>query len=778
MVDIRSQTKKAFPAVVIIKKDSIMSQIIDKIKREVLSRINLLSEFESWGCFKFTGKQSVKGFMPCFSPFREEKNPSCGLNVDNSSSYAGMLKIFNSSGPRQVIQFFDLARELNPTYSGREFIDILKAYADKVGIEFEDYKPKPKVKKDIGEIVAIYDYLDVNDNLVYQVCKYQKPNSKNKTFRQRHPAPNSTKLKPVWIWNMQGIIPVPYLLKNILNNKTIFGVEGEKDADSLTKLGLPAFTLLGGAGKWYPEVLPYFKDKNIILLPDNDALGREHMERLAHVFIETAASIKIVELPGLEQKGDISNWIASGGTKEKLLDLCKKTLVYEATEDPIDELNLKHAVIKVGGKVRILDETNDISGCPNVQFLTEYDFKTLYANRKVSNPLAGQKGQPKHIQLATAWLSSSKRRGYQGIIFEPQIKNDKFYNLFNGFAYQPICGDWSLFKNHIFENICSKNLRDFDWLMSWLARIVQKPGGKKPGTAVVLRGERGTGKGVFVEIFGKIFGHHFLQVTNSKQVTGQFNAHLKNCLLLFLDEAWFAGDKSSESVLKGLITSDRHMVELKGKDAFMVSNHVNCIVASNSSWVVPVGNKERRFFLLDISNNHIQDHKYFQAISNQMYLQNGISAMLYDLLLIDISKHNLREAPKTKGLFDQLLQNLSSFEQFWFEKLISNNDLGNFDSETNENNMIQKSKLHDEYINYCNRMGLKYILSLSIFGKNLTKYCDFDVKQKLGSEQKYVRFYVFPEKTACRNQFSKQVGMKIDWESSQVEKIKNEVDKI
>ena len=747
-----------------------MSQTIDDIKRKILSKLNLESEFLSFG-INMTGKPSPKGWIKCPSPFNADKLPSCGVCIDNASSFAGYLRIFNSSGPRQAVGFFDLARELSPICSGKEFIEILKYYANKVNVECDLKTKKKTPAAPKGKIIATYDYCDLSGKLIYQVCRL-----KPKSFRQRRPDP---KTPEKWIWNMSGITALPYHIKNVVDNKTIYIVEGEKCADDIIdKLKLPATTMHGGAGKWYPEVLPYFKDKNIILLPDNDNIGKEHMERLAYTFSETVASIKIVELPDLEPKGDISNWIASGGTKEKLLNLCKKTLVYEATEDPIDGLNKTHAVIMVGSKIRILYETKNIFGRPDIQFLTEYDFKTLYANHKIPNPLAGQRGQPKHIQLATAWLGSFKRREYQGIIFEPQVKNDKFYNLFNGFTYQPAPGDWSLFKNHIFENICSKNLRDFDWLMSWLARIVQQPGGEKPGTAVVLRGDRGTGKGVFVEIFGKIFGHHFLQVTNSKQVTGQFNSHLKDCILLFLDEAWFAGDKSSEGVLKGLITSDRHMIELKGKDAFMVSNHVNCIIASNSSWVVPVGNKERRFFLLDISNEHIQDHKYFQAISNQMYKQNGISAMLYDLLSIDISKHNLREAPKTRGLFDQLLQNFSSFEQFWFEKLISNTELGDFDSGTNENNAIQKSKLHDQYVDYCNKMGLKYILSLSIFGKNLTKYCDFDVKQKLGSEQKYVRFYIFPEKTACRNQFSKQVGMKIDWESSQVEKIKNEIDKI
>ena len=738
---------------------------IDDVKREILSKLNLESEFSSFG-INLIGKPSPKGWIKCPSPFNPDKFPSCGVNVDGHSSFGGYLRIFNDSGPRHAIGFFDLAYELGPC-AGKEFIEILKYYADKAGVEF-DYEPtkkkEPKAPK--GKIIAIFDYKDESGTLIYQVCRLQP-----KSFRQRRPDPRNP---DSFIWNMEGVIPIPYHINNVIDNKTIYITEGEgKCDDFINSFDLPATTFVGGAGKFWSEVLPYFNGKHIILLPDNDDPGKEHMTRLAGEFVKTAASVKILELPGLEPKGDVSDFISAGGTKEALLDLCKKTLNFEASECPIDELNKTHAVIMIGGKVRVLFETKNFSGRPDIQFLTEYDFKVLYANRKIPNPLAGTaKGQPKHIQLATAWLGSAKRREYRGIIFEPQIKNDKFYNLFSGFAYHPVYGDWSLFKKHIFENICAGNLSDFDWLISWLARTVQQPGGEKPGTAVVMRGERGTGKGIFAEIFGKIFGHHFLQITNSKQATGRFNAHLKDCLLLYLDEAWFAGDKGSEGVLKGLITSDRHMIELKGKDAFMVSNHVSCIVASNAAWVVPVGNKERRFFLLDVSNAHIQDYQYFKAISDQMYKSGGISAMLHDLLAVDISKHNLREVPKTTGLFDQLIQNFSSFEQFWFEKLLSSSDIGYIDGFKTS---ILTTQLYDQYADFSKKINAKYILTPAVFGKNLSKYCDVEVRQRLNSDQKYARFYFFSDKTTCRQQFSKQIGIKIDWKILRAENIDDEV---
>lgn len=737
---------------------------IDDIKREILSKLNLQTEFEFFG-IKLIGKPSSKGWIKCPSPFNPDKFPSCGVCVDNSSSYSGFLRIFNNSGPRQAIGFFDLARELNPNCMGKEFIEVLKFYADKTSVEF-NIKNNKKTIKPKGKIVATYDYVNLSDELMYQVCRL-----KPKSFRQRRPDPQSS---GAWLWNMEDVSALPYYIRNVTDSQTVYIVEGEKCADDLIeKFLLPATTFHGGAGKWYPEVLQYFQGKNLILLPDNDTPGKEHMQRLAHAFKATAKSVKIIELPGLQPKGDISDWIIAGNTKDQLLDLCKKTFEVEEIEDPIDELNRTHAIVIVGSKVKILYETIDIDEKPDIQFLSDYDFRILYANRKVPNPLAGQKGQAKHIPLPNAWLNSPKRREYKGIVFEPkETKETNFYNLYRGFAYQPIKNDWSLFKNHIYENICNNNVFYYDWLMVWLARIVQDPGGKKPGTCVVLRGERGTGKGVFVEIFGKIFGHHFLQVTNSGQITGRFNSHLKDCILLFIDEAWFAGNKSTEGVFKGLITSDRHMVELKGKDAFMVSNHVNCIVASNNDWVVPVGNKERRFFVLDVSNRRIQNHEYFAAIHDQMFNQGGIEAMLYELLNIDILQHNLREAPKTKALADQRAYTKSSFESFFEDDILNSN------FELCGKNGVMKSKFYNLYTDFCKKINTKYIMTPAIFGKNLLKYCpEVEIIQKRDVD-KMIRFYVFPEKNRCRELFNKILGPENSYEINKKSTIQIEIDGI
>jgi hypothetical protein len=115
---------------------------IDEIKREILSKLDLESEFSSFG-IRMIGKPSPKGWIKCPSPFNPDKIPSCGVCIDGSSNFAGYLRVFNNSGPRQAIGFFDLAREIGPC-SGKEFLDILKYYADKTGVEFDYNGTRPR----------------------------------------------------------------------------------------------------------------------------------------------------------------------------------------------------------------------------------------------------------------------------------------------------------------------------------------------------------------------------------------------------------------------------------------------------------------------------------------------------------------------------------------------------------------------------------------------------------------------------------------------------------
>lgn len=119
------------------------------------------------------------------------------------------------------------------------------------------------------------------------------------------------------------IYKLPEVLQAVKTGETIFIPEGEKDCDNLAALGLTATTSPMGAGKWRPWYAENLKGANVVILPDNDGPGRKHSQQVAQSLHGKAASIKVLELPGLTETGDVSDWLENGGVKEELLRLAQ-----------------------------------------------------------------------------------------------------------------------------------------------------------------------------------------------------------------------------------------------------------------------------------------------------------------------------------------------------------------------------------------------------------------------------------------------------------------------
>jgi len=185
------------------------------------------------------------------------------------------------------------------------------------------------------QIVATYDYLDEDGELAYQAVRLEPgPDGAPKTFRQRRPDG-----KGGWIWNLQKtrlvLYRLPELLDSAIDGRAAFLVEGEKDVETLRSIGLCATTNAMGAGKWRPEYSEVLQGRDVFILPDNDDIGRKHAKEAADSLSGAAASVKIVELPGLGPKGDVSDWlILPGNDKERLLELVKAAKPYRAEKAP------------------------------------------------------------------------------------------------------------------------------------------------------------------------------------------------------------------------------------------------------------------------------------------------------------------------------------------------------------------------------------------------------------------------------------------------------------
>lgn len=329
----------------------------------------------------------------------------------------------------------------------------------------------------------------------------------------------------------------------------------------------------------------------------------------------------------------------------------------------IREMNDKHAVLlQEGGKALILSwEASEIDPTRQTPVLQTFaDFGRRYMNRFVEIPKGDE---TKLVTYSDHWLKNPNRREFLSLRFfpgQPEVV-DNYLNMWRGWAMEPVAGNWQLMKDHVLKVLADGNQAYADYILNWAAWAVQNP--EFPAeSALVFKGKPGTGKGIFARTLKKLFGQHGLQITSPTHLTGNFNSHLRDCCLLFADEAIVPGEKKAESVLKGLITEPEIPIERKRIDLVAARNHLHIIMASNEEWVVPAGMDDRRFAVFNVSDAHKQDHVYFRALAQQME-EGGYAAMLHELLNRDIGDwHPRQNIPQTEALREQKELSLNAFD--------------------------------------------------------------------------------------------------------------------
>lgn len=626
-------------------------------------------------------------------------------------------------------------------------------YLEGFGVEDAIWNGKPAVK---------IPYFDVDGNLAathYRVAK----DGKGK-FR----------------WDGR---PTLYGLDRLdTNKKSCTLVEGESDCWTLWKNG---FNCLGipGASSWNEERdaqrLAGFEKIYVVKEPDKG--GEKVIRTLAKSSI--VDRLHIIELDGFKDPSELylstrreplENGLtyANADPFHKLFRRAQRKAAkinpedYCQVEPEIAALNQKHAVVLLGGKCVILNETIDPTfNRAGINFSSPASFKDFYANQKVSDG-------NREVKLGHYWLTHADRRQYDGVVFSPSQDVPGYYNLWRGFSVELREGSCACYLAHIRDVIASGNEEVYEYLLNWLADLFQNPG-RRPGVAIVLRGDQGVGKGAMVSPLLIILGSHGLHISLSKRLVGSFNNHLKDAILVFSDEAFWAGDKGAEGVLKALVTEDTFSIEPKGVDCFTVKNHIRLIVATNNSWAVPAGLEERRFFALDVSPVHMQDTEYFKNLFDEMG-NGGREALLHFLLNRDISGVDLRKFPKTDALLEQKHFSMTPVQKFWFEILMR----GALTKDTDCWDMgeVSKDDLHDFFVEFTGKTGQRHRATSTELGMGLKQITQV---KSVVRNMKGLRTpaYQFPALEKCRELFEIKLKQKITWPGIEMDETSNNTKK-
>lgn len=312
------------------------------LKKEVISRLNIIDEYEKLEV-KFVNKYrggKDRCWVRCYAvgraPGKEDDVDSAAVNADTGY-------YIDKGGDGAGKDFFNFALE-----HGRfaTWIECFRHYADKVGIEIGNIKRSgPGIEEEV------YEYRDADGTLRYGVFKFRLATGK-KDFRQ-YPWVDGAWLKEKHC--MDGVPPLPYRLHELLasrEDEPCLWLEGEKDVDRAYEAGFVATTSHMGAGN-FRHTGRLFLDaglvpaRDYVVIPDNDPKGRDHALEVAEALhgylgaINPCWIVKLLPLPGVPFKGDLSDWFDLGGTAEELRAMIDAAPAWEpgakVEEPPIPE---------------------------------------------------------------------------------------------------------------------------------------------------------------------------------------------------------------------------------------------------------------------------------------------------------------------------------------------------------------------------------------------------------------------------------------------------------
>ncbi len=451
----------------------------------------------------------------------------------------------------------------------------------------------------------------------------------------------------------------------------------------------------------------------------------------------------------------------------------------------VRKYNTLYSQVTTNGKSYICRESSDQLGRRSFEMFRVRDFREHCLNATSIPYDFDQYGNPKYKKSHEVWLEHPDKAFYShGITFYPfpvKQHNGKL-NRYFGLGVNAVEirkgnePNLKTYLTHIKKVICNNNPEHYEYVIKWLAHLVQKPHEKAEVGIVMQKAGQGTGKGAFMGPLGLIIGSHYIHPQNADHVVGKFNSLMECAILVFADE-FFSGNKGVTDKLKGMITEKTTTIERKGIDAIEVPSFSRIIFASNHENSIRAESDERRYLFLTVSNEAQGDKEYFKnlfdaigsftsADEEEVKKRNTFAGKLLSYLLsVDIEGWHPRYIPHSDALTDAKMDNLDAMDSWLYSSLlrgtfapmqtITDEDNGSLECRLGANK-LQEHLLLWEKENQRKVYGDKP----KKVGRILLKLGAKRLEQKTAYER---YFYEFPPLEIMRQNFEAHLGFKIEW---------------
>lgn len=387
------------------------------------------------------------------------------------------------------------------------------------------------------------------------------------------------------------------------------------------------------------------------------------------------------------------------------------------------EFRRNYSIINYSGKTFV----HSVDPDGELQFQDFKAFKEYHGSVWFEWEVEDAKGNPvkKKFFVANDFLRDKHITRYEGIKFSPGGDDPRFINLWKGWNLEGKPGQIEPF-NELIRSLCNYEEPAYDYFMNYLAHLVQKPA-EKPGVAIVMKSVPGVGKGTLMRLLSR-FNDNYKHLSTGKSLTGDFSGHLMDGYIIFADESVWGGDKSAEGRLKSLITEPVVSIRAMRKDEIQVKSYCRLFVASNESWAVPVGEGDRRYFVVECSSKYkdkTAKGEFFWDFEEWVNA-GGDEAVFYYLKHKDISKFNPRIFPKTKARTDMQKLSMTVSNRFIYELLNGTAPISE-DTMTIDGlrRRFNRNKLYMDMVEWCKTHNRGYPPNSDTFGKAISESLNF-----------------------------------------------------